>query len=217
VLLAAGILGATIMPHVIYLHSALSQSEARSRMKSPGLLFRASRWDVAIAMTLATFVNMSMLAMAAAVFHGAHTNDVGTLEDAYRTLEPMLGGTAVHIFGASLIVAGISSTVVGTLAGQEVMQDFLNVRIPLWVRRAVTMIPSLIAIAAGVDVTKALVFSQVVLSFGIVFALVPLLLLTSKRSVMGTLTNHALTTLAGWVCVGIILLLNVVVIFATFF
>lgn len=216
VLLAAGILGATIMPHVIYLHSALSQSEARTQTRSPATLFRASRWDVAIAMTLATFINMSMLAMAAAVFHGAPDTDVGSLEQAYRTLEPMLGGTAVHIFGASLIVAGISSTVVGTLAGQEVMQDFLNFRIPLWLRRAITMVPSLIAIAAGVDVTQALIASQVVLSFGIVFALVPLLLLTADRALMGALTNHQLTTFAGWVCAGIIVLLNVIVIVTAF-
>lgn len=212
ILLAAGILGATVMPHVIYLHSALSQNETHTPSRSSTMLFRASRWDVAIAMTLATFVNMSMLAMAAAVFHGAQGNDVGSLEQAYLTLEPMLGGTAVHFFGASLVVAGVSSTVVGTLAGQEVMQDFLNVRTPLWLRRAITMVPSLIAIAAGVDVTQALIASQIVLSFGIAFALIPLLLLTSDRALMGALTNRPLTTFAGWICAGIIVLLNIIVI-----
>lgn len=215
-LVAAGILGATIMPHVIYLHSALSQNEAQDGRQPRLTLFRASCWDVGIAMTLATFVNMSMLAMAAAVFHNAGGGDIGTIEEAYRTLEPMLGDTAMHIFGASLIVAGISSSVVGTLAGQEVMQDFVNLRIPLWLRRAVTMLPSLIVIAAGVDVTQALVASQVVLSFGIVFALVPLLLLTSDRTVMNDLANRPATTAIGWAGVAVIVTLNVVVLATTF-
>lgn len=214
-LIAAGILGATIMPHVIYLHSALSQNEAQDGRLPRATLFRASCWDVGIAMTLATFVNMSMLAMAAAVFHGTGGSDIGSIEQAYRTLQPMLGGTAMHIFGASLIVAGVSSSVVGTLAGQGVMQDFIALRIPLWLRRTVTMLPSLIVIAAGIDVTQALIASQVVLSFGIVFALVPLLLLTSDRTVMGDLTNRPATTVIGWIGVAIIVTLNVVVLATT--
>jgi manganese transport protein len=217
VLLGAGILGATVMPHVIYLHSALSRAEGDGENHPPArMLFRASCWDVGFAMTLASFVNLAMLAMAASVLHGGQHNDVDTIEQAYRTLEPALGSIAVHIFGLSLIIAGISSTVVGTLAGQEVMQDFVHVRIPVWVRRGITILPSFFVIWIGANVTTVLVMSQIVLSFGIALALVPLLLLTSKSSVMGELVNHLITSVIGWICVAIVVSLNLFVLFDSF-
>jgi manganese transport protein len=216
VFIAAGILGATVMPHVIYLHSSLSSVDAaHSDPPSPKAMLRASYWDVGVAMALASFVNLAMLAMAAATLHGS-AGDVGSIEDAYRTLEPMLGPIALHIFGLSLVIAGISSTVVGTLAGQEVMQDFVHIRIPVWLRRAVTMVPSFIAIGLGADVTQILVVSQVVLSFGIALALLPLLLLTSSRPVMGDLVNHRLTTLLGWLCIAVVIVLNAAVLVHSF-
>jgi manganese transport protein len=212
--LAAGILGATVMPHVIYLHSALSRSDAQTFAAVPRrLLWRSSRWDVAVAMTIASFVNMAMLAMAAAVFHPAHAGVAG-IETAYRTLEPLLGPFAAHIFGLSLIIAGLASTVVGTLAGQEVMQGFVRFRIPLLVRRAVTMAPSFLVILAGFNVTQVLVLSQVVLSFGIALALIPLAIFTSRRSIMGDLVNGRVARSLAWLAVVIILTLNVVLLAA---
>jgi manganese transport protein len=210
VYLAAGIFGATVMPHVIYLHSALSRSDARSFAGASRLnLWRWSRWDIGIAMTLASFVNLAMLAMAAAVFHPAHSNVV-EIETAYKTLEPLLGPFAEHIFGLSLIIAGLASTVVGTLAGQEVMQGFVGFRIPLFVRRAVTMIPSFAVILLGFNVTRVLVLSQVILSFGIALALIPLVLFTSRQSIMGDLVNRRATVVLAWVVVVVIVAMNVV-------
>jgi manganese transport protein len=213
VFLAAGILGATVMPHVIYLHSALSSADpGKTNRPPPKTLLRASYWDVGVAMSMASFVNLAMLVMAAATLHGQlETGD--TIEQAYRTLQPMLGPVAQHIFGLSLIIAGISSTVVGTLAGQAVMQDFVHRRIPVWVRRAVTMAPSFVVIGMGLDVTQVLVVSQVVLSFGIAFALVPLLLLTSSRVTMAELVNSRITAAAAWLCVCLIIALNAAVLF----
>lgn len=210
---AAGVLGATIMPHVIYLHSALSGIEVnRGNASSPRLALQASRWDVTLAMSLAGFVNLAMMIMAAAVLQNHRGGGGAGIEQAYQTLEPMLGSSAASIFGASLVISGVSSTVVGTLAGQEVMQDFVHFRISLWLRRGVTMVPAFIVIFAGFDVTRVLVASQVVLSFGIAFALTPLLLLTSHQPLMGDLTNSRTTCVIGWVSLGIILALNVMII-----
>jgi manganese transport protein len=208
--LAAGIIGATVMPHVIYLHSALSRSDRQTfSTTSQRQLWRWSQWDVGIAMTIASFVNIAMLAMAAAVFHPGHS-DVAAIETAYHTLKPLLGSFAAQIFGLSLLIAGLASTVVGTLAGQEVMQGFVGFRIPVFVRRAITMIPSFLIILAGVNVTQVLVFSQVVLSFGIAFALIPLVIFTSRRSIMGDLVNGRVTTILAWIAVAIIVSLNIV-------
>ena len=214
-LLVAGILGATVMPHVIYLHSSLSLPDAATKIPRQSL-YRAAAWDVGVAMTIATFVNLAMLAMAAATLHRPDTSgdEIGSIEQAYRTLAPVLGPAAVHVFGASLIIAGLSSTVVGTLAGQEIMRDFTSMRISLWARRGITMLPSLLLIAAGADVTTVLVISQVALSFGITFAIVPLLLLTGDRRLMGDLVNTTATRLAGWLSVLVILALNIVVLVA---
>ncbi len=172
VFLAAGVLGATIMPHVIYLHSSLTQIGGEHDKAER---YAATKVDVAVAMTIAGFVNLAMMATAAAAFHFNGHTGIADLDQAYLTLEPLLGQAAATMFGLSLVAAGLSSTVVGTLAGQVVMQGFVRFHIPLWVRRAVTMLPSFIVILLGLDPTRILVMSQVLLSFGIALALVPLL------------------------------------------
>lgn len=182
VFLAAGVLGATIMPHVIYLHSSLTQHLHGGTRKER---YNATRWDVAIAMTIAGFVNLAMMATAAAAFHFNGHTGVADLDQAYMTLEPLLSHAAATIFGLSLIAAGLSSTVVGTLAGQVVMQGFIRFHIPLWFRRAITMLPSFVVILLGLDPTRILVMSQVLLSFGIALATVPLLIFTSNAKLMG--------------------------------
>ena len=205
VFLAAGVLGATIMPHVIYLHSSLTQHLHGGSRKER---YSATKWDVAIAMTIAGFVNLAMMATAAAAFHFSGHTGVADLDEAYLTLEPLLSHAAATIFGLSLVAAGLSSTVVGTLAGQVVMQGFIRFHIPLWVRRAVTMMPSFIVIMMGLDPTRILVMSQVLLSFGIALALVPLLVFTSDRKLMGELVNTPLIKRTGWLIVLLVVVLN---------
>ncbi|QCT22281.1 Mn(2+) uptake NRAMP transporter MntH [Jejubacter calystegiae] len=205
VFLAAGVLGATIMPHVIYLHSSLTQNlHGGTRHQR----YSATRWDVAIAMTIAGFVNLAMMATAAAAFHFSGHTGVADLDEAYLTLEPLLSHAAATIFGLSLVAAGLSSTVVGTLAGQVVMQGFVRFHIPLWLRRAITMAPSFVVILMGLDATRILVMSQVLLSFGIALALVPLLVFTSDKSLMGDLVNSRLIRLLGWLIVAVVVALN---------
>jgi manganese transport protein len=205
VFLAAGVLGATIMPHVIYLHSSLTQHlHGGSRQER----YSATRWDVAIAMTIAGFVNLAMMATAAAAFHFNGHTGITDLDQAYLTLEPLLSHAAATIFGLSLIAAGLSSTVVGTLAGQVVMQGFIRFHIPLWFRRAVTMLPSFVVIFMGLDPTRILVMSQVLLSFGIALALVPLLRFTSDAKLMGDLVNTLWVKWTGWVIVALVVALN---------
>lgn len=206
VFLAAGVLGATIMPHVIYLHSSLTQ---HLHSGSKAERYRATKWDVGIAMTIAGFVNLAMMAMAAAAFHFNGHRGIADLETAYLTLEPLLSRSAATIFGLSLIAAGLSSTVVGTLAGQVVMQGFIRFSIPLWVRRLVTMLPSFVVILCGLEPTRILVMSQVLLSFGIALALVPLLLFTSNAELMGELTNSRRVRQAGWLIVALVVALNI--------
>lgn len=219
VLLAVGILGATVMPHVIYLHSALTQD--RVRVKDPVLqkrLFRFELVDVVIAMCIAGAVNAAMLIMAATTFYYAGLSEVASIEDAYRTLEPLLGSAASVVFGISLLAAGLSSSAVGTMAGQVIMQGFLHWTIPLWVRRTVTIIPSLIVIGIGLDPTRTLVVSQVILSFGIPFALVPLVMFTRNRAIMGeTLVNRRITTIAATCVAGLIIALNAFLLWGTLF
>ncbi|WP_113632905.1 Nramp family divalent metal transporter [Pectobacterium peruviense] len=205
VLLAAGVLGATIMPHVIYLHSSLTQhGGSHSRAER----YSATKVDVAIAMTIAGFVNLAMMATAAAAFHFSGNQDIADLDKAYLTLEPLLGKAAAVIFGLSLVAAGLSSTVVGTLAGQVVMQGFVRFHIPLWVRRSVTMLPSFIVILSGMDPTRVLVLSQVVLSFGIALALVPLLSFTGNRELMGSMVNGKWVQRIGQLIVVLVVSLN---------
>jgi manganese transport protein len=216
VLLASGILGATVMPHAIFLHSALTQGRIvvrdKKRLQS---LYHFEIADVVIAMGIASFVNAAMLIMAAATFHTTGHAAIGTIEEAYRTLEPLLGSSAKWIFGLSLLLSGLSSSTVGTSAGQVIMQGFMQRHIPIWVRRLVTMAPSLVVIGAGLDPTRTLVVSQVVLSFGLPFAIVPLVMFTRSPDIMGELVNRRLTTAIAGLIAGIILALNAYLIYTT--
>jgi manganese transport protein len=209
VLLATGILGATVMPHVIYLHSALMQDRIVTRNpKQQQLLFRFEMIDVFIAMGLAGLINMAMLIMAASTFFTGGFQQVGTIEEAHRTLIPLLGSAASWVFAISLLASGLSSSSVGTMAGQVIMQGFLHFHIPAWIRRLVTMFPSLLVIFLGYDPTRTLVISQVVLSFGLPFAIIPLVMFTSRKDIMGKLVNRKLTTILASVVAGIIVTLN---------
>ena len=214
VLLAAGILGATVMPHVIYLHSALTQHRIVGRdERERHTIMGFERLDVVIAMTIAGLCNMAMLITAAAVFHDKGSTTVSDLHDAYGGLGDRLGAPAAVLFGVALLASGLSSSSVGTMAGQVVMQGFIRRRIPLRLRRLITMLPALIVIALGVDPSLALVLSQVVLSFGIPFALVPLVMFCNDVKVMGGLANHRLTTVVASVVVALIVGLNGFLIF----
>ena len=209
VLLAAGILGATVMPHVIFLHSSLTQG--RIVVKDPDQrrrLFRFEIADITIAMGIAGFVNAAMLMMAAATFHQAGLSHIATIEEAHRTLEPLLGSAARWIFALSLLAAGLSSTTVGTMAGQVIMQGFLERHIPVWLRRLVTILPAMVVIFVGLDPTRTLVISQVVLSFGLPFAIIPLVLFSRRPQLMGVLVNRRLTTAAAAAISALIILLN---------
>ena len=196
VLLATGILGATVMPHVIYLHSALTQRRACAGATTPTQrrLLRVQRFDVMLAMGIAGLVNMSMLAAAAALFYAAGMTDVDTIEKAHEGFGAMLGPGAAAAFALALLASGFASSSVGTYAGQVVMQGFIGRTIPLFARRLVTMVPALVVLALGSNPREALVLSQVVLSFGIPFALVPLIILSRSRDVMGAMVNRGLTT-----------------------
>jgi manganese transport protein len=218
VLLATGILGATVMPHVIFLHSALTQGRiVVHNPEKKRRLFRYELADVCIAMGIAGLVNMAMLIMAAAVFFRKGLFDIGTIEQAHLTLEPLLGPAAGAVFGISLLAAGLSSSTVGTSAGQVIMQGFLKRHIPVWVRRLVTMLPSLIVIALAFDPTTTLVMSQVVLSFGLPFAIIPLVLFTSRKDIMGALVNHHITTIIAGIFTGLIVVLNIYLIYGVIF
>ncbi|MDW5594353.1 Nramp family divalent metal transporter [Conexibacter stalactiti] len=218
VLLACGILGATVMPHVIYLHSALTQRRiAVENDAERHRLFRFQTIDVVIAMSVAGVVNMLMLVIAAALFHGAAIPDVDTLEGAHHGFEVLVGSGAALAFALALLASGFASSSVGTYAGQVIMSGFINRTIPLALRRLVTMTPALIVLALGLDPTRALVISQVVLSFGIPFAVVPLILLTSSREVMGTLVNRRATTVVAGLLAAAIVALNVFLLVDVFF
>lgn len=216
VLLATGILGATVMPHVIFLHSALTQH--RIVTNEPAQLRRLFHFevvDVVLAMGLAGMVNGAMLVMAASTFHVKGLHNIASIEEAHRTLQPLLGSAASTIFAISLLASGLSSSTVGTLAGQTIMQGFIHRSIPLWLRRGLTMLPALIVIAAGLDPTRTLVMSQVVLSFGIPFALIPLVLFTRQQRLMGVLVNHRATTAVALAVTALIVLLNAFLLFQT--
>lgn len=218
VLLSVGILGATVMPHVIFLHSALTQNRIVTRDPNQlRRLFRFEQIDVVIAMGLAGMINAAMLIMAASTFNAKGLADIAEIEEAHRTLEPLLGSAASTIFAISLLASGLSSSTVGTLAGQVIMQGFVERTIPLWLRRGLTMLPALIVVAVGLDPTRTLVISQVVLSFGIPFALIPLVLFTRERGLMGVLVNHRVTTSVAWVVAGLIVCLNVFLLYDTIF
>jgi manganese transport protein len=215
-LLAAGILGATVMPHAIFLHSALTQNRIRPA-ESKGLkrLFHFELVDVFIAMGIASFVNAAMLVMAAAAFHRGGRSDVGTIEEAYVTLRPLLGNAAGYVFGVSLLASGLSSSAVGTSAGQIIMEGFISKHIPVWLRRIVTILPSLIVIAAGLDPTRVLVLSQVLLSFGLPVTIFSLLRFTSDRKVMGELVNGRMSSVLLGAAAILVTVLNFYLIVAT--
>ncbi|WP_431796109.1 Nramp family divalent metal transporter [Microbacterium enclense] len=226
VLLAASILGATIMPHAIYAHSALSRDRfapseppgaaglEAARGVSTARLLRATRWDVTIALAVAGTVNLAILLLAAANLTGVDGTD--SLEGAYAALRDGLGATIATLFAVGLLASGLASTSVGAYAGAEIMHGLLRVRVPLLTRRLVTLIPALVILAVGIDPTLALVLSQVVLSFGIPFALIPLVALTARRDVLGAHRNRALTTAAGVLAAVFLVALNTLLLWLVF-
>lgn len=214
VLLAAGILGATVMPHAVFLHSALTQHRIiPGNVDQARRLLRFEVTDVVIAMGLAGPVNAAMLIMAASTFFAQGLTHVASIEEAHRTLAPLLGPASSTVFAVSLLASGLSSSTVGTMAGQVIMQGFLRRQIPIWLRRLVTMAPAIVVIGAGLDPTRTLVISQVVLSFGLPFALVPLVLFTARRDLMGGLVNRRVTTLTASLATAVIVALNVVLLY----
>ena len=210
VFLAAGILGATVMPHVIYLHSALTQHRIVGETERERLrIYRFERADVVIAMSLAGLINMTMLIIAAAVFSTRGLTDASDLEVVYDRLGDVVGSGSNVIFGVALLASGLSSSTVGTMSGQVVMQGFIHRSIPLLLRRAITLAPALVVLAIGLNASDALVVSQIVLSFGIPFALVPLVLFCRDHSLMGGLVNRRATTVAAVATATLIIVLNV--------
>src|SRR3972149_1223082 len=204
-----GILGATVMPHVIFLHSALTQRRIVPRDEAQARrLFRFEVTDVVIAMGLAGLVNAAMLIMAASTFYTRGLTGIASIEEAHRTLAPLLGSASSVVFAVSLLASGLSSSTVGTMAGQVIMQGFLHRQTPILLRRVVTRAPAIVVIAMGLDPTRTLVISQVILSFGLPFALVPLVLFTSRRTLMGGLVNRAGTTALAAAATAVIIALN---------
>jgi manganese transport protein len=213
---AVGMLGATVMPHVVYLHSALVQPRRQEMVKQP-LLDGASRRrkylrfeliDVFVAMNGAWLINSAMIVMAAVAF--VHSGSAPSIEDAYHTLGPLLGPLSATVFAVALLCSGLSSSTVGVMAGQVIIEGFLDIKFSIFLRRLITIIPALVVIAIGLDPLKILILSQVVLSFALPFALIPLLILTSRVSVMKSFASARRTRIAGWSAVGIILTLNIV-------
>jgi len=215
--LAVGIVGATVMPHAVYLHSSLTQDRIVARNDDERRkLIRFSNREVMLALGLAGLVNMSMVAMAAAVFHDGVHDNVASIEIAYHTLIPLMGIGAAAVFLTSLIISGLSSSAVGTMAGQVIMQGFVSFSIPLWVRRMVTMVPSIVVVALGVDATHALVLSQVVLSLVLPVPMIALLLLTRRRDVMGACVNGRFTSFVAMAAAIVVLALNCLLILEIF-
>jgi manganese transport protein len=213
VLLAVGIVGATVMPHAIYVHSGFTQDRMVPRNAGERRrLLRFSTREVVLALGLAGLVNMAMIAMAASVFHDGVHDDVAQIDTAYHTLIPVLGSVAAGVFLVSLIASGLSSSAVGTIAGQVIMQGFAGFRIPLWLRRLVTMAPTFVVVALGVDATRALVLSQVVLSLVLPVPMIALLLLTRRRDLMGSCASGFLTMAATTTAAAIVLMLNLLLV-----
>jgi len=215
-LLSVGIIGATVMPHAVYLHSGLTQARTPVRNADERrMVLRFSNQEVIIALSLAGLVNMAMVMMASGAFHAGHP-EVAEIETAYHTLTPLLGIGAAGVFLLSLIASGISSSTVGTMAGQLIMQGFVGFRIPIWVRRLVTMIPAFVVVGLGADATNALVISQVVLSIALPLPMIALLIFTRRSDIMGQFANSRLTQTAALIGTGIVLLLNIFLILQTF-
>jgi manganese transport protein len=214
-LLAVGIIGATVMPHAIYLHSGLTQARMPVRDDSERRrVLRFSNQEVILALTVAGLVNMAMVMMASGAFHAGHP-EVAEIETAYHTLTPLLGIGAAGVFLLSLIVSGISASTVGTMAGQMIMQGFIGFRIPIWVRRLVTMLPAFVVVGLGVNATQALVVSQVVLSIALPLPMIALLIFTGRRDIMGAFTNGRLTRAAAVAATVVVLGLNTFLIMQT--
>ena len=224
---AVSMLGATVMPHVVYLHSALVQPRVAEQTVRPHIkdhhylsrvrLLFYEKLDVLFAMNGAWLVNSAMVVVAASAFGKSHQSGDMSIEDAHRTLGPLLGPASASIFAIALLCSGLSSSTVGTMAGQVVLEGFLQVRFSIFLRRLLTLIPSLIVIATGLDALKILILSQVVLSFTLPFALIPLVLLTSRADVMERFQNHPVTRRVGWIVVGLILTLNLLLLVQTAF
>ena len=217
IVLAAGILGATVTPYAVILHSALTQDRVVPHDDiQKKRLFRFEIVDVVVAMGIASLVNMAMLVMAAGTFHQHGMRNVGTLEQAYKTLQPLLGQAATWVFAVSLIASGLSAATVVTQAGQIILKGFLNRRIPLWLRRLITMLPSFVIILAHRDPTRSLVISQVVLSFSLPLTLIPLVMFTGRKDLMGNLVNRPTTKALIVLIVAVIIALNVYLLYSTF-
>lgn len=215
-LISVGIIGATVMPHALYLHSGLTQARAKVQSdKDRRQLVRYSNREVIVALAVAGMVNMAMVIMAASTFHGQHS-DIAEIDQAYHTLTPLLGVGAAGVFLVSLIVSGISSSVVGTMAGQMVMQGFVGFYIPIWVRRLVTMIPAFIVVALGVNSTEALVVSQVILSISLPVPMIALLYFSGRKEIMGQFANGRVTQIVAILSAIVVLILNFVLLFMTF-
>jgi manganese transport protein len=218
ILLATGIIGATVMPHVVYLHSALTQRRIVGRNdEERRRILRFERIDVVVAMTIAGLVNISMMVMAAALFHGGAFAGVDSIEGAFDGLRQTVSGNAATVFGIALLASGFASSSVGTMSGQIVMQGFIERRIPIFLRRAITLAPALVVLGIGLNPTDALVLSQVVLSFGIPFALIPLLVIARRRDVMGSLANPRWLTAIATLLASMIIALNVFLLEQVFF
>jgi len=215
-LLSVGIIGATVMPHAVYLHSGLTQARMPARNEEDRRkVLRFSNQEVVVALAIAGLVNMAMVMMASSAFHAGHP-DVAEIETAYHTLTPLLGMGAAGVFLLSLIASGISSSTVGTMAGQMIMQGFVAFRIPVWVRRLVTMLPAFVVVALGANATNALVLSQVVLSIALPLPMISLLIFTRRADIMGRFANGRLTHASAVVGAIVVLLLNIVLILQTF-
>jgi manganese transport protein len=211
---AVGIIGATVMPHAIYLHSALTKNRVPVRDSlERGRVLRYEKLDIVIALGAAGLVNMAMLAVAAKLFFSTGRTQVSTIQQAYHGFGNQVGGLAALAFVVALLASGASSSSVGTYAGQIVMQGFVGLKVPLMLRRAVTMVPAIVVLAIGVNPTSALILSQVVLSFGIPFALIPLVMLTRRRDLMGAHVNRLATTIVGGGLAAAITLMNVFLIY----
>jgi manganese transport protein len=208
-LLAVGIIGATVMPHAVYLHSGLTQDRIPARNTGETrTTLRISNTEVVIALAIAGLVNMAMVMMASSAFHAGHS-DVAEIETAYHTLTPLLGAASATVFLISLLASGISSSTVGTMAGQMIMQGFVGFRIPVWARRLVTMVPAFVVVALGVNATSALVISQVMLSIALPLPMIALLMFTRRADIMGEFVNSRLTTMTAMIGTAVVLTLNI--------
>jgi len=213
--LSVGIIGATVMPHAVYLHSGLTQARMPVRNDDERRkVLRFSNQEVIVALAIAGLINMAMVMMASGAFHAGHP-EVAEIQTAYHTLTPLLGVGAAGVFLLSLIASGVSSSTVGTMAGQMIMQGFVGFRIPVWVRRLVTMVPAFVVVAIGVNATSALVVSQVVLSIALPLPMIALIIFTGRRDIMGAFVNGRLTRIAALVGTAVVLLLNIFLIVQT--